>query len=224
MKNILTLFLITFSIIGSAQNFHFEPTNELSKTISLNGLSDLKIDIIRNNTVDTLYLKYELITNTLPDEWYQGYCDNHGCWGSLPESGVMSPCFDEINSYITLSIDPTGYDGSGTVEYFVYETDHYEDGLLMTFHIDTPGFVGTEEMDNTIIQIYPNPAMDYIQITSGSAIDKIRIYSLTGQLVNELNQIENNENINISNLEEGIYLMEVLQRDGLVFTQKLKKM
>lgn len=223
MKRLFTLFIVLLSIQGIGQNFHFDPTNVLNKTINSSGNSDLNIDIIRDNTVDTLYLEYELITNTLPEEWYQGYCDNHGCWGSLPESGYMSPCYDDLNSFIKLSIDPAGYEGSGTVEYFVYEIGHYEDGLLMTFNIETPGLVGIEEVLENQISVYPNPASDFIQVHSEVELDHLSIFSLTGQLVQVFNNPKANRNLNISDLESGIYLMKTKDISGLVFTQKIKK-
>lgn len=219
MKRFFTLLIILFSTNGFAQNFHFEPTNTLVKTVSISGLSDLNINIIRNNTVDTLHLEYELISNTLPEEWYQGYCDNHGCWGSLPESGYMSPCYDDLNSFIKLSIDPDKIDGSGIVEYYVYEIGHYDDGLLMTFEIDTPGFVGLNELNNTNIEFYPNPASNYLNINSDTEIIQVDIFNLTGQLV--YGDINNQSRIDISHLQKGLYLVNIKDIEGQEITSKL---
>jgi len=223
MKSIFTLLIVLFAGQTFSQNFHFEPTNELNKTIYTDNISDLNIDIIRESTVDSLYLEYELITNTLPENWYQGYCDNHGCWGSLPESGVMSPCFEDINSYIKLSIDPNDIEGSGTVEYYIYEVGNYSDGLLMTFNIDTPGFVGMEETAQNLLVFYPNPAQDFIKLQSDSELEQLSIYSMTGQLLKEHNNLNTFNQIDISYLKNGIYLIKTINKSGEAFTQKLKK-
>lgn len=223
MRSIFTVLVVLLAIPSFSQNFHFEPSNVLNKTIFTDQSSDLNIDIIRENSVDTLYLEFELITNTLSDDWYQGYCDNHGCWGSLPESGYMSPCYEDINSYIKLSIDPNDIEGSGTVEYFVYEVGHYEDGLLMTFNIETPGFVGIDEAPQNTLNIYPNPAQDIIQLQSGSDLVQVSIYSLTGQLIEVFNHLSNKEQLQISHLKDGIYLIKTQDQKGNIYTQKLKK-
>jgi len=223
MRNIFTLFIVLMTVQSFSQNFYFAPSNELTKTIYTDQTSDLNIDIIRENTVDTLYLEYELVTNTLPEDWYQAYCDNYGCWGSLPQSGYMSPCFDDINSFIKLSIDPDDIEGSGTVSYYVYETDHYEDGLLMTFNIETPGYVSLEETSKNSILLYPNPASDFIHLQSDDKWVKLCIYSITGQLVEEIRNINNSANIDISHLEIGIYLLRTMNINGEEYTQKLKK-
>lgn len=223
MKSIFTLLVVLFAAQSFSQNFHFEPTDELNKTINTDNISDLNIDIIRETTVDTLYLAYELITNTLPEDWYVGYCDNHGCWGSLPESGVMSPCYGDLNSYIKLSIGPNNVEGSGTVQYFVYEVGHYEDGLLMTFNVDTPGYVGIEETSQNSLNIYPNPAQNFIQWQSDSELAQLSIYSMTGQLLEEYRNLNTINQIDISYLNNGIYLIKTLNKSGESFTQKLKK-
>lgn len=223
MKSIFTLLVVLFAAQSFSQNFHFEPTDELNKTINTDNISDLHIDIIRETTVDTLYLAYELITNTLPEDWYVGYCDNHGCWGSLPESGVMSPCYGDLNSYIKLSIGPNNVEGSGTVQYFVYEVGHYEDGLLMTFNVDTPGYVGIEETSQNSLNIYPNPAQNFIQWQSDSELAQLSIYSMTGQLLEEYRNLNTINQIDISYLNNGIYLIKTLNKSGESFTQKLKK-
>jgi hypothetical protein len=221
MKRIFTplfFLIITFSF---GQNFHFEPTNVLTKVINSESMSDLKIDIIRDASVDTLYLKYELITNTLPTEWYQGYCDNHGCWGSLPESGTMSACFDEFNSYITLSIDPLEIEGSGTVEYYIYEVEHYEDGLLMTFNAETPNYVGINQLSQSAISFYPNPASDYLTIDSQEEIKEISLYNLTGKLIQRFENGYNKNTIDISSFNKGMYLISIIDIFDNQITKKL---
>lgn len=68
--------------------------------------------------------------------------------------------------------------------------------------------LSTEDLEgNSNFEIYPNPANDFILIkTSGKIKSKI-IYSIAGQLLKKENN-SNNE-INISNLQKGIYLLEV---------------
>lgn len=224
MKSIFTLFLSLLFISSFTQNFHFEPTSVLNKTIVLDNMSDLNIDIIRENTVDTLYLKYELITNTLPSEWAAGYCDNHGCWGTLPESGEMSPMFEDLNSYIKLSIFPNGIDGSGVVEYFVYEDGHYEDGLLMTFNVDTPGFVGITENPIATFQFYPNPFTNELYIQSSSPINEISVYDITGRLVSSSSPLDTDQmRLDSQKWNSGIYLIEKKTTDGKIETRKVSK-
>jgi len=224
MRTIFTFILIGLLAAVQAQNFTFEPAASIAKTISVSDISDININIIRSNNVDTLWLEYELISNTIPEDWYAGYCDNHGCWGSLPESGDMSPMYEDLNSYIRLSINPEGLDGSGVVEYFIYEIGHYEEGMLMTFIIDTPGFVGFNELQRNTISFHPNPFVNQLNIRSENNIIEINVYDIMGRLIEKTNYSNQNEvQINSRNWQSGLYLIEIKDNFGQRETRKLTK-
>lgn len=65
--------------------------------------------------------------------------------------------------------------------------------------------------------IYPNPAIDFVNIKTGSnnnSIDRIEIYDATGKFVKVYNEIQNNR-ISISQLEEGIYFLKLYSRTSI---------
>lgn len=69
--------------------------------------------------------------------------------------------------------------------------------------------------------IYPNPANDFIIINNTDWIKSKTIYSITGQLVKkEANQ---NEKIDISNLQQGLYLLEIETTNNQKVTKKIVK-
>ncbi len=57
--------------------------------------------------------------------------------------------------------------------------------------------------------IYPNPAKDILQV-SGVDVASVKIYSLTGQMVKE---VQNSSIVNVSDIETGIYVLDVKDRD-----------
>ena len=64
-------------------------------------------------------------------------------------------------------------------------------------------------LNNNSFSIYPNPVKDilYIQNTNNQNIDKIVITDLTGK--NVLEQKGNNKQMNIQQLQQGMYLLKV---------------
>ncbi len=74
----------------------------------------------------------------------------------------------------------------------------------------TFGTTGISETNTTGTSIFPNPASDKIQITSSVSLDNstVEIYSITGKLVSKTSLNDKNE-INISNLSNGIYLIKI---------------
>ncbi|NOR87000.1 MAG: T9SS type A sorting domain-containing protein [Bacteroidales bacterium] len=224
MKLFFTILLTILIGISQAQNFYFEPSPTIEKTIASIDMSDIRIDIIRSNNIDTLYLDYELITNTLPEQWYQAYCDNHGCWGSLPESGSMSPMYEDLHSYITLTINPNYIEGSGVVEYFIYEVGDYENGQLMTFIIHTAGFVWLNEVTSLDIECYPNPIEEKLILHSNENIQNVNIFTLTGQTIYRSPPLNSTSlEINAQSWQRGIYFMEINTLSGLREVRRIVK-
>ncbi|MFA4852601.1 MAG: choice-of-anchor J domain-containing protein, partial [Bacteroidales bacterium] len=73
----------------------------------------------------------------------------------------------------------------------------------------------TENTVNTIINVYPNPAKDVLNIYSSAKIGWIKLLNVYGQLIlsNEVNSV--NFTVNTSNLADGIYYLQIETKDGL---------
>jgi hypothetical protein len=68
--------------------------------------------------------------------------------------------------------------------------------------------VGDNRVDDVVV--YPNPATDRLMI-SGMDVASVKFYNFTGQLVKE---VQNSSEINISDMETGIYVISVSDRDS----------
>jgi hypothetical protein len=82
--------------------------------------------------------------------------------------------------------------------------------------------VGMDELDNSLVSIYPNPAHNYVTIESTVQIKSVRIMNYTGQLVYSNNTLNTNEvtTINTSSFDAGIYFITVETNDGML-TKKI---
>ncbi len=83
----------------------------------------------------------------------------------------------------------------------------------------------TNSLDNTKINIYPNPAEDILNINivsdANTAVNKVYIYSVSGQLLFE--QVgKNNFQLNISSLTPGIYIVKT-NANNIIYNQKIIK-
>lgn len=68
--------------------------------------------------------------------------------------------------------------------------------------------------------MYPNPVEDLLTISTNQEIKGLEIYSLTGQL---LHRIENSNSINVSNLHNGVYIVNVYSKDKVSSSRFVKK-
>ena len=85
------------------------------------------------------------------------------------------------------------------------------------------------ELTNPLdVRVFPNPAVDEIQITSDKNINaaEIRIYSATGQLVQSKTvNLNSHQNcvIPVSQLSSGMYTLQISSSDGISSIEFLKK-
>ncbi len=76
--------------------------------------------------------------------------------------------------------------------------------------------LGIETYRKNTLKLYPNPATDWIHITSTQAVQKIKILDLTGRKVLETKSLQ----IDVSKFNKGYYLMQVFFVSGQEKVQK----
>ena len=79
--------------------------------------------------------------------------------------------------------------------------------------------VDDQILDEKQFQVYPVPATEILNIKSTHSIEQVAVFNLQGQQL--LNQNKNTEKINISNLNNGVYIVKIQTEDGLSITKKL---
>lgn len=74
--------------------------------------------------------------------------------------------------------------------------------------------------DGKAIGFYPNPAVNYIYLKNASSVEQTNIYDLSGKL---LKSFEGSEAMDISNIENGIFLMRITYKDKTESFERLIK-
>lgn len=75
--------------------------------------------------------------------------------------------------------------------------------------------IGIDENSISECSLFPNPANSVIKIESQSEIESISIYSLNGQFIRSQNSHQSmSVKLNVSDLEKGIYLIEIISVNG----------
>ena len=107
---------------------------------------------------------------------------------------------------------PEGNIGEATYRYIVYDVNDENDSAYVDIHY-VVGTVGVDEYDNnSLSNVYPNPAQDMIYIDVNTTIEnaEFEVYSLVGTTIGGL-QIDNRNSrvsIDVSSLSPGIYLLQ----------------
>jgi hypothetical protein len=89
--------------------------------------------------------------------------------------------------------------------------------LKLTFWDNTTSVSTITTAPNAEYTVYPNPATDFFSV-KGSDVEQIELYQINGQKILQTN----NQNVQISALESGVYLVKVKNRNGIDVFLKLK--
>ncbi len=91
------------------------------------------------------------------------------------------------------------------------------------FYATTVG-IKNNTISSTNITVYPNPVKDIINFSSNNKINSIEIFDITGKTVIVKNKIDKNiTQINVSNLDNGIYFYKIIDVNGNIKTKKIIK-
>lgn len=75
-------------------------------------------------------------------------------------------------------------------------------------------------LDN--VDIYPNPTNNFVTI-SGENLSKIKIFNITGQMVLKFDYTNDNQTIDLTNQQSGIYFFNIIDKNGNQCTKKVIK-
>ncbi|MFM8485242.1 MAG: T9SS type A sorting domain-containing protein, partial [Bacteroidota bacterium] len=125
-------------------------------------------------------------------------------------NGTWSDAFDDVTSgFITVPGNKTMY--FHVAPYFQGETGTYQLQIQVTRTSATA--VGDPD-ENTMVVIFPNPVKDKLGIVAEDArIRAVTVFDLSGRPVLTA---ENREEINVAELPEGSYLLEIETDKGVL--------
>lgn len=123
-------------------------------------------------------------------------------------NGITSPTFGQ--GYYKL------YDSKGNVL-----IDGDGDFGFGEYHvIFLHGAMSVEDVEETSHNIYPNPVKDILTV-SGEDMKQVSVYNALGQLVKSINCNDDTVQINVSDLQNGMYIVNVISNDGVMTTSKV---
>lgn len=123
---------------------------------------------------------------------------------------------DIINAWTEVDLTPLGE--VDTIKFALESTDTNSYGMLtpayfclddLKFDLATSNKTITQ---NTDIKIYPNPATDFIKISSNNDITAYRIINTKGQICRQNKTKSNFISINVSNINKGVYFLNIITK------------
>ncbi len=182
-----------------------EPVNEMP---NINAISDLNIQ----QEFDTLAIKFynvnqgdpEIqsisVTATSSDE---SFIEAFASYTDGSTSGEIYLVLNEIKNdsvIVTVTVKDDGGTTNGGV-----------DTKVITFKVTTDFGTSIDETElPQLLEIYPNPTSDYLNVSMGGLIlQNIKVYDIEGRLVVSQNTNQQTTVLDVSSFETGIYLIQV---------------
>ncbi len=125
-----------------------------------------------------------------------------------------------------------GIGSSEGIEYFNTHLSLYSTFLSCIFN-ETNGVqtiygncaLGIDELENSNLLVWPNPAQDVLNVETDSPMEEIRVYDQLGSLAfrYQMSAVSGFEQINISSLNPGLYFLVVKAEKGVVTKKVIKQ-
>lgn len=222
-KTIHIFLLLLISIFATAQNFSVSSTytvmqgrstEEVAPTVTLKNTSNTAIE-----------LRWEKIRNNVPQGWEVVVCDKQ-CYNTLIEGKTFTLAPGEVLSDFRVSFRPNGVEGIGNIEVKIYEVRNQLHATTVMFaaSAQTSSTLGAHSSSNTP-SIYPNPAIDHIQIQDiGENVKYLEVYNVVGRKVLDFSIRNDGNKYDVSELPRGMYMVRMLDRNrNILRTQRISK-
>lgn len=125
--------------------------------------------------------------------------------------------------WLTHEFDLSNLTDSDNIVYFAWKMETDQPNYYSIDNVIITGSVlGTNELENTKVAVYPNPSNGNINISSQIDLGetKISIYDINGRKVfNKDVSLHNSVNVNAENLNTGLYIMQI---EGVDYSQTVK--
>lgn len=215
LKNLLylTFFLSINTLFGQSLSVSTSYANQQGRTSEEISPSVL----LKNNSGSSMELRWERVKNNMPPGWEALICERN-CYSALLESRTFTLAPGESIPDFRVTFRPNGQEGIANTEIKVYEVKNPANSVTVFF---TASAVSGSSGNGPTV--YPNPAVDFIQIQDGSDVKFIEVHNALGRKILDFNAV-NSGRYDIGDLPKGMYMVRMLDRNrNIIRTQRISK-
>jgi Secretion system C-terminal sorting domain len=179
---------------------------------------------LKNTSTVTKKFSWTRTIKNMTTGWACLVCDKNTCWAST----VNTP-LDQIElaagatSNIDVYIRPDKKVGAAAVEVKIFEVGNEANTLTGKYNFSTTTRTKDLKDNANTLRIYPNPTIDYFQLTDNDAVEKVVIYNIIGRQMRSYKAVEGLK-YSVNDLPDGLYIIRLLNSyGGTVKTVRLSK-
>ena len=157
-------------------------------------------------------------------------------WSSLPDDikyRIKYKAKNFSNPWTEVTLNPTSYTATSLMANTDYKyklktkCSNGWSNWSGNFNFSTPPSFSSDVAARKIktdVQVFPNPASNFVQVRLQKEATNISIRNLDGKLLKELSPTATTEEVDIQSWTAGMYILSVLYKDGTINTQQFVKM
>lgn len=179
---------------------------------------------ITNTGTDTLTIRWIRQVESISMGWQSAICDINACYSvetdSTPDEFLLTLAPGD-SSMLDVHIRPGGLEGTASIKVRVEDVSNSENAVTgeYLFNMVSP----TLQLKRESLKIFPNPAIDYFQLSDYEQVEQVVIYNLVGQELRRFN-VYPGAKFNLGNLQREIYLVRLMDsRNKVIKTFRLRK-
>ncbi len=215
----LTLMLALF-VVGKAQTFTVYPSLVVNTTLDARNTANVYIHF-PNSTAQPITLAWEVTNSNYPQGWLMQVCDNNLCYNLPHPLETMNPVVQGDSGFLKMICFPLEIAGTGTITFHVYDVNSPTSSVNVTYNFEATSTVGfTTGPTEENVNIFPNPAQDYLNIRSlNGQLEKgsVKLYDLKGQLLlDQPVKAGQGNSIDVQTITPGMYLLRYESKSGIL--------
>ncbi|WP_282039134.1 T9SS type A sorting domain-containing protein [Saccharicrinis aurantiacus] len=198
-----TFYIDEIQIWGEGEEIvdpEYMPLNSSIKTIddaklSLpQGVYNMTVKVLTEDNTSISKFYTQIDEPWLTNEWEIKDLESNQ-WAELTQELIVDKDIDNASFSVFVSNHPDFGGGKGAF---------YIDEILFEFEEE----LGTETITKLNVRVYPNPVRDLLSIESDQEVS-VKMYNLHGQLLKATSTTSTRHRINVSDLKQGMYLLQV---------------
>lgn len=236
MKQFVLFFFLIVTTLTQAQVIKIEP-EIVNQAFTNQNLSDFTLQLqqyakVTNVTKQEIRLRWTRIIIDQPLDWETQVCDNNACYiprvstNIDPSVGFSQPVVLKPDSSFNMGlyIVPNGAKGRGSFQLVLALANTPNTPIdTITFNTTVNATTSTNDIAKADIKVFPNPAANYFEVTSGDNLERVVLYNILGREVRSYRAFSGQQ-YNLDGLPDGLYLVSLRdEQKGTIKTVRLNK-
>ncbi|MFT5511861.1 MAG: hypothetical protein ACI8SE_000255 [Bacteroidia bacterium] len=223
-KIIFSVFAMALSISSIAQTFIYPGGSKMDCEITT-GFNEYNM-VFSTQLPEAITYSWEMIENTVPEDWDYSLCDYTTCYIGIPASSDMRRISLEESKngqqgFLKFNVLTTESNGNYVFKFYVYDSMDHDRGDTVIFNFSNSTVSVSDVKKISPVTLYPNPTTGSVYVETLEGDSEVEIFDISGKVIKEEKlQFSGVNEIDLNGIRSGIYRI-VVRSGSLVQSSSL---